>query len=44
MKTIYMNHTIALLSLTQRKETELLIASGTIKQIEGLEPYLIIEN
>ena len=44
MKTIYMNQTISLLSTTKRKETEQLIASGTVKQIEGQEPYLIIEE
>lgn len=41
---IYMNQTIALMSATRRKETEELIKSGEVKQIEGLEPYLIIRD
>ena len=42
--TIYMNQTIALMSATRRKETEILVKSGEVKQVEGLEPYLIIKN
>lgn len=41
---IYMNQTITLMSATRRKETEELIKSGEVKQVEGLEPYLIIKN
>ena len=41
---IYMNQTIALMSATRRKETEILIKSAEIKQVEGLEPYLIIRD
>ena len=44
MKTIYMSQTITAMSLIQRKETEQLIASGQIKIIEGIEPYLVIEE
>jgi len=39
-----MNQTIALMSATRRRETEELIKSGEVKQVEGLEPYLIIKE
>jgi len=41
---IYMNQTIVLMSATRRRETEDLVKSGEVKQIEGLEPYLIIRD
>jgi len=39
-----MNQTIALMSATRRRETEDLVKAGEVKQINGLEPYLIIRD
>ncbi len=41
MKVIYMEQTILLMSKTDPKGTEKLIASGTIKQSEDGKPYLV---
>jgi len=37
-----MNRTITLISTILRREAESLIQKGEVKQIEGLEPYLVI--
>lgn len=41
---VYMNSTIKLLLTTEKRVTEVMIKNNIVKQVEGLEPYLIIKE
>ena len=41
---VYMDSTIKLLLTTEKRATEVMIKNNIVKQVEGLEPYLIIEE
>jgi len=39
-----MKATLSLLLTSKTEETQSLISSGTVKELEGFEPYLVIED